>query len=132
MIVMCSGGFDPLHVGHLNYLKAASRFGSVVVALNSDGWLCRKKGYVFMSWADRVQILGALFCVLTVYPVHDGDGTVCEVLRSVRPDYFANGGDRTEANPAEHTVCEELSIEELFNVGGAKIASSSDLIRAAS
>ena len=132
MIVMCSGGFDPLHIGHLNYLKAATRFGSVVVALNSDVWLVRKKSYAYMPWGDRAQILGALFCVLTVYPVHDGDGTVCEVLKSVKPDYFANGGDRTEANSAEHAVCKELNIEELFNVGGAKIASSSDLVRAAS
>ncbi len=134
MIVMCSGGFDPLHIGHLRYLKATQSVAdTIVVVLNSDDWLRRKKGYVFMPWEERAEIVGALYCVLgAVYPVEDNDGTVCEALKRLKPNYFANGGDRIEANPAEHAVCEELSIKELFNVGGAKIASSSDLVRGAS
>ena len=82
-----------------------------------------------MPWGERAEIVGALYCVLgAVYPVEDSDGTVCEALKRLKPNYFANGGDRIEANPAEHAVCKELSIKELFNVGGDKIASSSDLL----
>ena len=128
MTVLCSGGFDPLHVGHLRYLQCSARFGEVIVALNSDEWLIRKKGYRFMLWRHRAVILLALPCVSSIEAT-EGD-TVCDVLRRVRPHYFANGGDRTVANPDEHAVCEELGIEELFNIGGQKIASSSELVRA--
>ena len=133
MIVMCSGGFDPLHVGHLNYLREAGKLGTIKVALNSDAWLIRKKGYCFMPWQGRAQIVGALYCVLgAVYSVDDTDDTVCSALWHFKPDIFANGGDRAEANPAEHVICVELNIKELFNVGGDKIASSSDLVKEAS
>ena len=130
MNILCSGGFDPLHIGHLHYLEAASRKGQVIVALNSDAWLMAKKGYVFMPWRDRAWIITALSCVAMIWSVKDNDGTVCEALRWWKPDIFANGGDRTKANPAEHTVCEELGIKELFNVGGGKIQSSSKLVDA--
>ncbi len=131
--VLCSGGFDPLHVGHLRYLVAAAKYGSVTVAVNSDAWLIRKKGYVFMSWNQRAEIIRGLHCILgTVHQVIDDNETVCEALQQVRPDIFANGGDRTEAIPAEHAFCKALGIEELFNVGGDKIASSSRLVKAAS
>lgn len=129
--VMCSGGFDPLTIGHLRYLQEASRLGNVVIALNSDRWLIRKKGYVFMPWYDREEILRGLACVRLVGPVLDDDGTICAALRTNRVDIFANGGDRTEANPAEGAVCEELGVEQIFNVGGGKIASSSELVRMA-
>ena len=127
--VLCSGGFDPLHVGHLNYLREAGKLGTVVVALNSDAWLVRKKGYAFMSWGDRAAILFGLSCVGTVILIFDDDDTVCQTLRSFRPDIYANGGDRTEAVPAENAVCKEIGIEQLFNVGGGKIASSSALVK---
>ena len=130
MIVLCSGGFDPLHVGHVNYLQVAASNGWITIALNSDAWLSHKKGYFFMTWQERARILNALWCVHDVYQVKDVDGTVCEALRQVKPDIFANGGDRIEANPAEHAACEELGIEELFNVGGGKVRSSSELVKA--
>jgi D-beta-D-heptose 7-phosphate kinase/D-beta-D-heptose 1-phosphate adenosyltransferase len=126
--VLCSGGFDPLHIGHLRYLREAGDHGQVIVALNSDDWLMRKKGLVFMSWDARVKILDALACVNFVGPVDDSDGTICKALREWRPNFYANGGDRTEAIPAEDAVCEELGIEQLFGIGGEKIASSSDLL----
>ncbi len=129
---MCSGGFDPLHIGHLQYLKAASRFGLVIVAVNSDAWLERKKGYVFMPWEERFEIVSSLQCIYgTAYPVDDDDDTVCEVLRLFRPDFFANGGDRTIANPAEAAVCAEFGIRQLFGIGGGKIAASSKLVEMA-
>lgn len=129
--ILCSGGFDPLHVGHVSYLKAAYKIGEVVVALNSDAWLERKKGYVFMPWKDRAQIVGALFCVNAVYPVDDDDGTICAALRELRPYAHANGGDRTVPSPTEDDVCAELGIKQLFGVGGDKIASSSQLVETA-
>ncbi len=128
--VMVSGGFDPLHIGHLDLLDAAAGYGRVVVALNSDDWLYRKKGYSFMPHGDRTRILKALEVVTDVTPLNDADGTVCEALRRIRPAYFANGGDREQAEPREHAVCEELGIEELFGIGGAKVRSSSQLIGA--
>ncbi len=130
--VLVSGGFDPLHIGHLRYLVAAqkaSEWGTVMVALNSDEWLIRKKGYVFMPWNERAEILGSIHCILgAVFPVNDEDGTVSLALREFKPDIFANGGDRIKANEKEHVVCVELGIKELFNVGGDKMQSSSKLV----
>ncbi len=129
-MILCSGGFDPLHVGHLHYLQAAATYDDyVVVVLNSDAWLIRKKGYVFMPFLERAEILKALSVVTHLMEVDDSDGTVCEALTRVRPHYFANGGDRTEPNPAEDAVCGKLGIIQLFRVGGTKIASSSQLLR---
>ncbi len=128
--VLCSGGMDPLHIGHLNLLQAAASHGHVVVALNSDDWLRRKKGYCLMSYADRARILMALEVVAEVMPVWDEDETVCDALRRLRPDIYANGGDRTIPNPFEHAVCREMGITELFDVGGGKVRSSSELVGA--
>ncbi len=130
MIVLCSGGFDPLHVGHLNHLMEASKLGVVAVALTSDDWLMRKKGYVFMSWKDRAFILAGLSCVASVHPVVDEDDTVCAALRTIRPDIHANGGDRVEPLPAEDAVCKELGIRQVFGIGGDKTHSSSKLVEA--
>lgn len=129
--VMCSGGFDPLHAGHLDYLEAAHQYGPVVVVLNSDAWLVKKKGYCFMPWADRARILMALRCVNNVLSVDDQNGTVVRALFDYHPIYFANGGDRTEANPDEDAVCEELNIKQLFGIGGDKVASSSEMVDSA-
>ncbi len=129
-IVCISGGFDPLHVGHAALIEEASEWGDVVVILNSDSWLMRKKGYVFMPWSDRNEILKAMRHVGAVTYVDDSDGTVCEALERIKPDYFANGGDRTEDNTPEKEVCERLGIKMLWGIGGKKIASSSDLVRA--
>lgn len=126
--IMVSGGFDPLHVGHLDLIDAAKCYGSVCVALNSDEWLMRKKGYLVMDWDDRARILRALKAVRYVSKVDDSDGTVCQALWKHRPTYFANGGDRTESNPREHAVCESLGIIELFGVGGGKTRSSSFIV----
>lgn len=128
MLVLVSGGFDPLHIGHVRLIRRASEYGRVVVGLNSDAWLLRKKGFVFMPWAERAEILNALALVSLVLPVEDSDGTVCALLESAQPHYFANGGDRTQAHPAEHAVCERIGIKELFGVGGVKIQSSSKLV----
>jgi len=126
--VAVSGGFDPPHAGHIRMIQEASQFGEVIVILNSDDWLLRKKGYVFMPWAERAEILEAVKGVTKVVAVDDSDGTVCEALKREKPTYFANGGDRSDKNTPELTVCIENNITMIWGIGGGKIQSSSDLV----
>ena len=126
--VVVSGGFDPVHIGHVRLILAAGEYGDVIVVANSDSWLFRKKGFVFMSWDQRKEILEALKGVVRVEWVDDRDETVCEALRRIKPTYFANGGDRKSNNVPEVQVCEDLGIEMLWNVGGSKAASSTELV----
>lgn len=127
--IALSGGFDPMHSGHVRMIKAAAEHGDVVIILNSDEWLLRKKGYVFMTWKERAEILSSIKGVESVVPVDDADGTVCKSLEELQPDYFGNGGDRTEDNTPEKQVCERLNIQMVWNLGGGKIQSSSELVR---
>ena len=128
--VCVSGGFDPVHIGHLRMIQEAAKYGDVIIIVNSDAWLMRKKGYIFMPFEERCEILEGFKGVSKTVGVDDNDGTVCEALRTVKPAYFANGGDRKTNNTPEMEVCEELKIEMLWGVGGGKIQSSSDLISA--
>jgi D-beta-D-heptose 7-phosphate kinase/D-beta-D-heptose 1-phosphate adenosyltransferase len=126
--IAVSGGFDPIHKGHVQMIREAAEYGNVVVILNSDEWLIRKKGYKFMSFEERAYIAGSIKGVTVVSNVDDSDGSVCEALQRLKPDYFANGGDRYDTNTPEMEVCEELGIKLLWNIGGGKVQSSSDLI----
>tara|TARA_B100000131_G_scaffold299263_1_gene319541 strand:+ start:4416 stop:4922 length:507 start_codon:yes stop_codon:yes gene_type:complete len=127
--VMVSGGFDPVHAGHIRLIRAAAEYGDVIVIANSDDWLFRKKGFVFMTFSQRAEILNAIKGVVLVDSVNDGDDTVCEAIQRHRPDYFANGGDRGRTNTPEQQVCEDLGVQLLWSVGGdKKLASSSDLV----
>ena len=126
--VCVSGGFDPVHIGHLRMIQEASKFGNVIVIVNSDDWLMRKKGYIFMPYEERCEILEGFTATSSTTHVDDSDNTVCEALRRIKPDYFANGGDRKTNNTPEMDVCEELEIEMLWGVGGGKIQSSSTLV----
>jgi D-beta-D-heptose 7-phosphate kinase/D-beta-D-heptose 1-phosphate adenosyltransferase len=129
MATVCvSGGFDPLHEGHIRLISDASLRGDVVVILNSDAWLRRKKGYAFQPWLSRAYILRAVRGVKDVVPVDDSDGTVVEALARIRPDYFANGGDREAGNTPELSLCLDLGIKPLWGVGGEKVASSSEIV----
>ncbi len=143
IIVAVSGGFDPLHVGHVRLLNAAKKLGGkLVVILNNDNWLIAKKGFTFMPERDRKEILESLAAVdevmLTSHKKNDSDRSVCRELRQLLPDIFANGGDRTPKDAKKKTstlnpevaLCKELGITTIFNVGkGGKIRSSSELVK---
>lgn len=141
-IVAVSGGWDPIHVGHVRLFNAAKKLGDkLIVILNNDNWLIAKKGFVFMEEEDRKEILESLSAVdevvLTSHKKNDSDRSVCRELRKLRPHIFANGGDRTiidarkktsSLNP-EVSLCEELGIKTVFNVGrGGKMRSSTELV----
>ena len=134
--IVVSGGFDPIHIGHVRMILGASQEGDVIVIANSDEWLDRKKGYVFMPWKERAEIIRSIRGVADVVTVDDSDNSVCEAIKKLhnsgRCDMFANGGDRTNTNTPEKKLCEELGIKMLWNVGGGKIQSSSDLVESVS
>jgi D-beta-D-heptose 7-phosphate kinase/D-beta-D-heptose 1-phosphate adenosyltransferase len=127
--IMVSGGFDPVHVGHIRMILEASKYGDVIVVANSDDWLFRKKGFVFMEFEQRAEVLSSIKGVILVSGVDDSDGTVIEAIRRLKPDIFANGGDRKKHNTPEQFICEELGIEMLWGIGGEnKANSSSELV----
>ena len=126
--VCVSGGFDPIHKGHVRMILEAAQFGDVVVIANSDEWLIRKKGKFFMSWDERAEILGSIKGVVKVVKAKDDDGTVCESLKELKPTYFANGGDRKDYITPEGELCNQLGITMLWGIGGDKIQSSSWLL----
>jgi D-beta-D-heptose 7-phosphate kinase/D-beta-D-heptose 1-phosphate adenosyltransferase len=109
-------------------MEEAAQYGNLIVIVNSDKWLMRKKGYIFMPFKERCEILQGFGCVSDTTYVDDTDDSVCEALRRLKPDYFANGGDRKTDNTPEMTVCNELGIELVWNAGGGKIQSSSTLV----
>jgi len=127
-VIAISGGFDPLHSGHLRMLQDTMGYGDVLVILNSDEWLIRKKGYVFMPRTERHALLMAIKGVTQVVSVDDSDGTVIKALIQHKPMYFGNGGDRGTSNTPEQDVCAELDIKCIFGLGGGKTQSSSSLV----
>ena len=129
--VLVTGGFDPLHSGHLAYFKAARKLGDkLVVGLNSDEWLTEKKGQPFMPFAERLAIISELECVDSVLSFDDSDGTACgaifKLMATTTGEYvFANGGDRVDGNVPEYATYGD-KIEFAYGVGGTdKINSSS-------
>jgi D-beta-D-heptose 7-phosphate kinase/D-beta-D-heptose 1-phosphate adenosyltransferase len=133
-IVLVTGGFDPLHRGHIKYFLAARELGDIlIVGLNSDDWLTRKKGVNFMDVRDRVAIVQELRCVDKVIEFDDEDGTAIDAINwtlEVHPEdtvIFANGGDRTLDNIPEMVV-ESDRLEFAFGVGGEDKENSSSWI----
>lgn len=131
-IVLVTGGFDPVHSGHIAYFKAAATLGNrLIVGLNSDEWLTRKKGQPFMPWTERLCVINNLAMVDEVYTFDDEDGSACHFIQQVRAHYpdaelvFANGGDRT-ANNIPEMVFDD--VEFVFGVGGEDKKNSSSWI----
>ena len=125
--VAVSGYFDPIHVGHLEYLKLAKELGDkLVVIVNNNHQCILKKGKPFMDEADRVEIIKALEIVDEVFLSIDQDKSVCASLEEVKPNIFANGGDRHTSEVPETAVCKTNNIRIVDGLGG-KIRSSSDL-----
>ncbi len=130
-IVAVSGGFDPVHIGHIRMFQEAKKLGDeLIVILNNDNWLKVKKGIAFMPQEERKEIIEALECVdcvvLTNHPQNPTDMSVCRELCEIKPHIFANGGDRVKENIPEVATCESIGCKMVFNVGaGGKVQSSS-------
>lgn len=124
-VVMVSGGFDPPHIGHTRMFTEAAEWGEVVVALNSDDWLMRKKGYVFMPWIERAELIQQFESVSRVVPFDDTDDTACDALKTIKPEAFANGGDRKKDNTPEMEICDSMNIQMLWSIGGKEKPQSS-------
>ncbi|MBI3952446.1 MAG: adenylyltransferase/cytidyltransferase family protein [Candidatus Doudnabacteria bacterium] len=142
VVVAVSGGFDPIHPGHIRLFKEARALGDqLVVILNNDNWLKKKKKYNFMSVVERKEVLEAIrwvdMVIVTRHPKDPQDMSVSEALARLKPDIFANGGDRNKKDAVHPSsslhqdikTCRKLGIRMVFNIGrGGKIQSSSDLV----
>lgn len=133
-IVLVTGGFDPLHSGHIAYFKAAKALGDIlVVGVNSDSWLTRKKGAPFMPYMERATIVRNIVGVDFVIDFNDSDGSAKHAIQMVRQSYpqdkiiFANGGDRTDQNIPEMDIVDD-NLQFVFGVGGFNKANSSSWI----
>ena len=131
-IVIVTGGFDPCHSGHLAYFKSAKKLGNkLVVGLNSDQWLTRKKGRPFMPMSERFALVSSIEVVDEVVVYNDDDNSSCDAIRLVKVRYpdaeiiFANGGDRTKENIPEMVFDD---VKFVFGVGGSNKANSSSWI----
>lgn len=137
--VAVSGGFDPIHIGHIEMMQEAKALGDkLVVIVNNDNWLKAKKGFVFMPEKERADIIKAIRyvdeVVLTKHETNPSDMSVCQALEEIRPDIFANGGDRKpDGDPVpEVELCNKLGIKLVYNIGkSGKIQSSSELVKKA-
>ena len=126
-LVAVSGYFDPIHVGHLEYLQLAKKLGdNLIVIINNNLQAELKKGSTFMDEKDRMEIVAALRCVDEVFLSIDTDKSVCKSLERIKPDIFANGGDRLLNEIPETAVMKKYNIKMVDGLG-SKIRSSSDL-----
>tara|TARA_B100000963_G_C22250256_1_gene503927 strand:- start:136 stop:558 length:423 start_codon:yes stop_codon:yes gene_type:complete len=125
--VAVSGYFDPIHIGHLEYLRMAKELGDSLIVIVNNNHQCKlKKGKHFMDENDRVEIVKALRFVDEVFLSVDNDRTVCKSLEEIKPDIFANGGDRATSEVPETPVCKKFNIKMIDGLGD-KIRSSSSL-----
>ena len=126
-VVAISGYFDPIHVGHLEYINMAKKLGDKLVVIVNNNYQCElKKGKPFMDEKDRVVIVSNLKNVDEVFLSIDKDKTVCASLEKIKPDIFANGGDRKNHEIPESVTCKKYNIKIIDGLGD-KIRSSSDL-----
>ena len=135
-MIILSGGFDPIHKGHIRMFKEASLNGMVVAGLNSDEWLIRKKGKFFMPFVERKEILESIKYIDLVKSFDDSDDTACNLIHKIDIEFsdkynifFGNGGDRTNQTTPEIKFCNDNNINLIWGLGGGKIQSSSDLLK---
>ena len=133
-IILVSGGFDPVHSGHIKLIQEASKYGEVVVLLNSDNWLREKKGKEFLPYRERKIIMGAIQSVIDVIHFDDLDKTCIDGIKKAISKYpsqkikFANGGDRDGKTTPETIFCEKNNIDTIWSIGGNNKSNSSSLI----
>ena len=134
-LVTTSGGFDPLHVGHLKCIQGAALLkgtdGLLCVIVNGDGFLERKKGFKFMPLEERMELIAGLKGVDLVVAWDDGSQFVTGAIEIMKPNIFAKGGDRSNAeNVPEYETCVKIGCTVVFGIGGIeKLQSSSELVR---
>ena len=134
-IYLTSGGFDPMHIGHLRCIQETAAMahetnGKTIVVVNGDGFLDRKKGGPFMPCVERCEIIAGLRGVDLVVPWDDGSQTVVGAIEQLEPNFFTKGGDRDDPTVIpEWEICQNLKCEVVFGVGGGKIQSSSWLTK---
>ena len=140
VLSIVSGGFDPLHVGHLELFENSKLISTDVLAIiNTDDFLTNKKGKPFMPFEERIKIVQALKPITFTFKSIDKDHRVCESIKAVYNKYkdkydkiiFCNGGDRKEGGVPEDILEEQFGIQMVYNVGGDTTQSSSSLIEAA-
>tara|TARA_B100000676_G_scaffold245683_1_gene248222 strand:- start:152 stop:571 length:420 start_codon:yes stop_codon:yes gene_type:complete len=125
--VAVSGYFDPIHIGHLDYLELAKKLGDKLVVIVNNNHQCKlKKGKPFMDELDRIRIVESLGIVDEVFLSIDSDRSVCKSLEEIKPDIFANGGDRATSEVPESVVCKKYNIKMVDGLGD-KIRSSSSM-----
>ena len=133
-IILVSGGFDPIHSGHIKLINDANKYGDVVVLLNSDAWLRNKKGKEFLSFNERKIIMQNIKGVIDVIEFDDSDQTCIDGIKIAKSRFknnlikFANGGDRNNDTTPEKEFCENNNIETLFGIGGTNKSNSSSWI----
>ena len=133
-IILVSGGFDPVHSGHIKLILEASKYGDVVVLLNSDNWLCEKKGKEFLTYRERKIIMGAIKNVIDVISFDDSDKTCIDGIKKAISKFpskkikFANGGDRNDKTTPETIFCEQNNIDTIWGIGGSNKSNSSSWI----
>ena len=133
-IILVSGGFDPIHSGHIKLIEDAGTYGEVVVLLNSDNWLKNKKGKAFLPFEERKIIMLAIKKVIDVIEFDDQDKTCVDGIRIALKKYdqknlkFANGGDRNTDTTPEIDFCNKNNVEMLFGIGGSDKSNSSSWI----
>ena len=133
-IILISGGFDPIHSGHIKLINDANKYGDVIVLLNSDEWLRNKKGKEFLSFDERKIIMKNIKGVIDVIEFDDSDKTCIDGIKKAKSLYknniikFANGGDRNNETTPEKEFCDKNDIETLFGIGGNDKSNSSSWI----
>ena len=133
-LILVSGGFDPVHSGHIALIEEASKYGDIIVLLNSDDWLRNKKGKEFLPFKERKIIMGSIKKVIDVLSFDDSDNSCIDGIKKAILKYpnhkikIANGGDRNEQNTPETKFCNNNNIENLWGIGGNQKSNSSSWI----